>query len=59
MAQSCSALLYMLLGICGYPTSVPRYILLILDTYHPNTSLYIHEHGCENLCLFLKQEGGS
>jgi len=35
-----------------------RYNLLILDTYHPDTSLYIHEQGCKVPYLFFKTRRG-
>jgi hypothetical protein len=42
----------------GYLRLVPRYELLFLDTYHPDT-LHLHELGHEDLWLFFKAKRGA
>ena len=43
----------LLLLIRSYIESVPKYALLILDTYHPD-SMYLHEKGCKDPWLFCE-----
>jgi len=36
----------LLISICKYLKSVPKYKFFILDTYHPDI-LHLHQPGCE------------
>ena len=57
--KSCNTLLHVIqVRICSYLKSVLRYKFLIWGTCYPY-SVFLHEQGCEDLCLLFEVKKGS